>query len=496
MFKINSISRKLVVLLLISALLLVACNGSAEPEVEPAAGEAAQVDEATPEEEADTEEETVEVEATPEAEEAEEAIEEEGVEEETPEEATEEEVAEEVTDEEEATEEETAPEEEATEEVKPLASEEGTLTIWVDGGRVEIMQTLGEQFEAEYGVPVAVQELGFGDVRDQLKIAGPAGEGADIIIGAHDWLGELVANGLLTPLDLGDKAESFDPVALRAFTFDGELYGLPYNTEAIALYYNQDLVPEPPETWEELKDIARSLQEEEGLEQGYVLQEGDPYHTYPLFTGFGGYVFGRDGEGGYDPTDLGLDSPGAIAAAEEIDSMIKEGLLRQDVDYGVMMNLFTSGEAAMFITGPWALNDVRASEVNYAIAKIPMMEETPRPFVGVQGFMVSNFGKNKLLAQTFLTEYVATDESMQALYEAVPNAPAWLPLREQIDDPDIATFALSAADGDPMPAIPQMSAVWEAWGDAILIIFQQQQSPDEAMQDAATTIREKIAEAD
>lgn len=377
---------------------------------------------------------------------------------------------------------------------KPIASEEGTLTIWVDGGRVEVITEIGNAFTEKYNVPVAVQELGFGDVRDQLKIAGPAGEGPDVIIGAHDWLGELVSNGLLEPLDLSDKTENFNPVALQAFTYNGQLYGMPYAVEAIALVYNKDLVPEPPETWDELKDIARELQEAGLVEQGYVLQQGDPYHTYPIISGFGGYVFGRMEDGSYNPDDLGLDSPGAIAAAQEIDSMIKEGLLRKDVDYEVMMTLFKEGKSAFFIGGPWTLNDLRDSGVNYGIAKIPTIEQAARPFVGVQGFMVSSFGKNKLLAQTFLTDFLATDEAMLALFEAVPNGPAWLPLGETLDDPDLLVFAQSAADGDPMPGIPAMSAVWEAWGKAITIIFQQQQPADEAMIDAAQTIREKIAE--
>jgi len=382
----------------------------------------------------------------------------------------------------------------ATPTVKPLASKEGTLTIWVDGGRVKMIENLGKKFTEKYNVPVAVQELGFGDIRDQLKIAGPAGEGPDIIIGAHDWLGELVTNGLLTPLDLGDKAKNIDPVAIKAFTYEGKLYGLPYNTEAIALYYNKDLVPEPPKTWDELKAIAKKLQDEKRVEQGYVMQQGDPYHTYPLLTGFGGYIFGRDAQGNYNPKDLGLDSPGGLAYARELDSLIKNGILRKDVNYELMMNLFKQGKSAMFITGPWALGDVRASKVNYGIAKIPMMKQTPRPFVGVQGFMVSAFGKNQLLAQTFLTEFVATDEAMQALYEAVPAAPAWLPLREKVMDPDLTMFAQSAADGDPMPAIPQMSAVWEAWGKAITLIFQQQQDPEQAIKDAAAAIRQKIGQ--
>ncbi len=386
-----------------------------------------------------------------------------------------------------------SPSEAASPTIAPIFSKEGTLTIWVDGGRVKIMQTLGDQFTAKYNVPVVVQELGFGDVRDQLKIAGPASEGPDIIIGAHDWLGELVSNGLLVPLDLGAKASSFDPVALKAFTYEGKLYGLPYATEAIALYYNKDLVPSPPTTWDELKAVAKKLQDDNKVEQGYVLQQADPYHTEPIFTGFGGYVFGRDAAGNYNPDDLGLDSPGGIAAATELDSMIQDGLLRPDVNYDVMMSLFKEGKSAMFITGPWALKDVRASGINYGVAKIPKMTETARPFVGVQGFMVSAFGKNQLLATTFLNEYLATDETMQALYEAVPNGPAWLPLQAKVDDKDIATFVASAADGDPMPAIPQMSSVWEAWSKAITLIFQQQQAPDQAIKDAAETIRKTIA---
>lgn len=377
--------------------------------------------------------------------------------------------------------------------ITPMPSKEGTLTIWVDAGRVKAVTALGKKFTEKYNVPVAVQEMGFGDVRDQLKIAGPAGEGPDLIIGAHDWLGELVTNGLLEPLDLGDKAKNFDPVSLQAMSYNGKLYGMPYAVEAIALIYNKDLVPTPPTTWDELKAIAKKLQDEKKVDQGYVLQQGDPYHTYPIISGFGGYVFGKNPDGSYNPNDLGLDNPGALAAAEEIDSMVKSGLLRKDVTFEVMSTLFKSGKAAMMITGPWILTDLRSAKVNYGITKIPLMKNKARPFVGVQGFMVSAFGKNKLLAQTFLTEYIATDDAMQMLYEAVPNGPAWLPIRAKMTDPDLKAFAASAADGDPMPAIPQMSAVWEAWGKAITLIFQQQQAPDQAMKDAAKTIREKIA---
>lgn len=71
----------------------------------------------------------------------------------------------------------------------------------------------------EFGVPVVIQELGVGDIHDQFKTAGPAGAGPDLIIGAHDWLGELAVNGLLAEIDVSDVADLFLPASLSAFVY-------------------------------------------------------------------------------------------------------------------------------------------------------------------------------------------------------------------------------------------------------------------------------------
>ena len=41
-----------------------------------------------------------------------------------------------------------------------------------------------------------------------------------------------------------------------------------------------------------------------------------PYHLNPMYTSFGGYVFGG-GAGNYDVSDIGLDSPEGLAAADQ-----------------------------------------------------------------------------------------------------------------------------------------------------------------------------------
>lgn len=383
----------------------------------------------------------------------------------------------------------TGPEELPTEVVEEVAPE---LVVWADELRAPVVEEIGKAFTEQYGVGIVVQQMGFGDIRDQLKVAGPAGEGPDILIGAHDWLGELVINGLLAPIDLGDKEGQFLDAALQAFTYDGTLYGMPYLTENVALFRNPELVPEAPTTWDEVTQIAAQLEADGKVKQGYILQQGDPYHFFPIMTAFGGYVFGLDEEGNYDPTDVGIDSPGSIAAAEWLDMMVKEGHLQPDIDWDTMHTMFESGDAAMMITGPWALNRIRESGISYAISGIPDATEEGRPFLGVHGFMVNAFSKDPLLAQTFLTEFVATEETMQRIFELDPRASAFLPVREKIEDPDIAAFSEAGQNGLPMPAIPEMSAVWTAWGDAITLIFQQQTPADEAFKNAAEQIRTAI----
>ncbi|HIP73267.1 MAG TPA: extracellular solute-binding protein [Anaerolineae bacterium] len=374
-----------------------------------------------------------------------------------------------------------------------------SLTIWADDTRAPILQDLADDFEAEYGVALIVEEIGFGDIRDQMTIAAPAGEGPDIIVGAHDWLGELVSNGVVAPIDLGDKADLFLPNALEAFRYEGELYGMPNAIENVALFINTDMVPECPTTWDDVFTISEELSANntddiESNTYGFVRMEGDPYHFFPIQTAFGGYVFGVD-ENGYNPEDVGIDSEGSLAAAEWYDAYVKAGLQPAGVDWDTMHLMFENGQAAMIITGPWALDRIRESGVNYAICDLPgETEPAGAPFLGVQGFMVNAFSEDPLLAQIFLTDFVATDEVMQAFFDANPRPSAFIPVLEAIDDPDMAAFGSAGKNALPMPAIPEMASVWEAWGNAVTLISQQGDAPDAAFMNAAEQIRTTISE--
>ena len=111
--------------------------------------------------------------------------------------ATEEEPAEEATEEEAATEDVTEDAAAEPTEDAPVARADADLVIWADETRVQALEPFVEQFGVDNGITVALQELEFDEIRSQFSTAAPAGEGPDIIVGAHDWLGELVTNGLV-----------------------------------------------------------------------------------------------------------------------------------------------------------------------------------------------------------------------------------------------------------------------------------------------------------
>ena len=372
-----------------------------------------------------------------------------------------------------------------------FAATPGKLLIWADETRAPVFREVGEAYTEKTGIPVEVVEIPFGQLRDQFVTAAPTGEGPDIMIGPHDWVGELVASGLLAEILLPPElAAQFDSVSLEAFTY-GKLYGLPYIREGVGLLYNKKLVPQVPATFEELVELARKLTDPTMPQYGFIVQNPDPYHSFPFLSALGGYVFGYDEEGKLNPCDVGLDSPGAIAGAEIFQSLFKEGLVPAGMEWETCLTLFCEGRIAMFLTGPWSVSRARAAGIDFGVVPIPPIQgKDPKPFVGVQGVMVSAFSPNLPIAFDFLFNYYATKDTMLAIYALDPRIPSFIPAYNEVAaDPILKGFAESTANGVPMPNIPEMSAVWGAWGDAMALIGNLEKTPAEAPKEAADNIR-------
>ncbi|TFB15818.1 maltose ABC transporter substrate-binding protein [Microbacterium sp. 3H14] len=340
------------------------------------------------------------------------------------------------------------------------SEDSGTLVVWVDAERVDALQGAADAYEDKTGVTVELSGKSVDDMKDDFIQQVPTGKGPDVVMGAHDWLGELSTNGVVAPIELGDSAGDYLPVALQAATYDGTVYMLPYAVENIAVLRNADLVPTAPTSFDDM--IAQGTFV---VEQG---AEGNPYHLYPFQTAFGAPVFGTDDTGSYDATDLQLGSEGGFAFADWLGVQGAAGVLNTDIDGEIAKQQFLDGTAAFWLTGPWNVGAATDAGINVAIDPIPSPTgETASPFAGVKGFFVSSESKNKVAANDFLVNYLGTEDVQLELFKAGNVLPALTAAADTAaSDPIIAGFQAVGADAVPMPAIPAMGSVWQFWGVA------------------------------
>lgn len=339
-----------------------------------------------------------------------------------------------------------------------------TITVWVDETRVEPVKAAASKFEKDTGAKVKIQQKNFDDIRADFLAQVPTGKGPDLTVGAHDWLGEFTKNGVVSPIELGDSAETFTPVALEAFTYEGQIYGVPYAVENLGLFRNTDLVDSTPETFDEM--IAQG--KEAGTKYPFLIQvgaKGDPYTMVPFQHSFGAPVFKENEDGTY-AKELGMGGPEGEAFAQWLGEQGKKGtgVLNTSIEFDIAKEAFKKGETPYMVGGPWLTDEFK--DMNIAVEPIPSAGGEPAvPFLGVQGFYLNAQSENAILATNFLTEYIGDAETQVAMYEAGGRVPAVQEAADQVsEDPIVKGFAEIAKDSKPMPSIPEMGAVWNFWG--------------------------------
>jgi len=343
----------------------------------------------------------------------------------------------------------------------------GEITVWVDADRAGVLEEAADDFTAETGVKVNLVQKEFGEIRDQFVQQVPTGEGPDVAVGAHDWLGVLVTNGVVAPVELGDRAGDFEQVAVDAWSYDGQTYGVPYAIESIALLRNTDLVAEAATDYDDMIAKGTAAGTDYAFLVGLDPEAADPYHLYPFQTSFGAPVFGTNADGSYNPDDLQIGNEGGQAFAQWLGAQGAAGILNTNITGELARENFVAGKSPFFLTGPWNVPAAVEAGLNIAVDAIPSAGgQDAQPFAGVQGFFLSAESDNRLAANEFLLNYVGSEEVQTALYEVGGRAPA---LTAAFDaavagDPITAGFGEVGANAVPMPSIPEMGAVWEYWG--------------------------------
>jgi multiple sugar transport system substrate-binding protein len=234
-----------------------------------------------------------------------------------------------------------------------------------------------EEFEAREGVEVErVVAPSHPELNERIAEEFGSGEASYDLISTHAKYAPSQRRWL-TPLDDDlEEAElaAFAPRPLELARIDGSLYGVPRNLDVKLLYHRTDLVPEPPPSWEELRDEAAGLRSEEVY--GFVFpgkESGLFGHFFELHAMAGGRMFE---EGGPPAPELN-DEAGRWALALLKDLYERAAPeVTPDWHYDEVAACFREGRAAMSTDWPggfYTYEDPATSAVvgSYDVALYP-----------------------------------------------------------------------------------------------------------------------------
>lgn len=292
------------------------------------------------------------------------------------------------------------------------------------------------------------------------------GSGFDILGLDVIWTGEFAVNGWIESLEdiRGDLEGVVLESAMASGIYEDELWAAPFNTNAGFLYYRSDLVDEPPQTWDELAQMAQEIGQREGI-AGYVGQgsqyEGMVVNFLELVWGAGGALISEDG----DEAVL-TEGDAGRQALEFMQTSLQNGVFAPG--FNTMTEeegrfFFQGGDAVFMRNWPYAYalmsgeDEENPSQVEgkFDIAPIPTFTgEGAVSALGGFNLAVSAFSEKKDQAKEFVA-WIATDPDAQRLLAEDATPPVRQDTYEELqDDPVMALLGEILPQARPRPPVP------------------------------------------
>lgn len=372
------------------------------------------------------------------------------------------------------------------------------LVVWSSGTEKALVDAAATEFKSKYGIDVQFQDVGPDKSIERMTTDGPAGVGADVFLAVHDRLGAAVQAGIILPNDFFEeetKAEN-SPKAIDALTLDNMLFGYPISVETTAVFYNKELVPNPPKTWDEVIEFAKTFNDPAKQKYAYMWENSNGYWNFGFLGGYGAYVFGKDGT---DPSDIGLNTDGAVESMKFFQSLRQSvlPLKTTDITADIKKSLFAEGKLAMNVSGPWDTASLKEAVKDLGVMEYPTLPngQPMKPFSGVKAFLVNANTKYPNAAKLF-ANLITSEEFQVKNFELLGNLPSntKAAANEKIQNDAFASVFLKQFENStPMPKISEMSAFWSVHEATFNTIWNDGTDPKVALDDMVKKMKDSIS---
>lgn len=203
----------------------------------------------------------------------------------------------------------------------------GTLSVLIAAPQEGAGKILEEEFEKAHDVEVEVEVVPYDQIQSKVTLDVQSGTSAyDVIQYWYPTVGALAEAGALADItdwvagdEHIDQADFIDAVYQPYTQYDGKTYGLPIDGDTHVLFYNTEIFErngvEPPATWDEYVDVARTITENESGDGVYGTALLGSKSAFNIGSSF----FNRLATMSSDPIDSAmpqLDSDVAVEAAQ------------------------------------------------------------------------------------------------------------------------------------------------------------------------------------
>jgi multiple sugar transport system substrate-binding protein len=325
---------------------------------------------------------------------------------------------------------------------------EDSLTLGMTSDVFPALKAPIAKWGKEHGVEVSLREMPadtsayFDQMRTMLEAA--SGE-VDLFAGDISWPAQFGSNGWLADLSsefTPAERKAYFPAFVEANEWDGKLYGIPFFTDVGLLYYRKDLLAKagyskPPETWDELKEMAKKVMAEDpSITDGFTFTgaryEGGTLLGNEFVETSGGAVINGD--------EVEADSPQAVEGIETERSMVAEGVSPAAVanyEEGDAEAPFLAGRAVFLRNWAYVFGDIANPELSeikpsqVGVTSVPRASSSIPP-VNVGGgwnLYVNAYSDSQKLAVE-LAKFISSEAQQKHTAETI----GYLPTREAVYD--------------------------------------------------------------
>ena len=359
-----------------------------------------------------------------------------------------------------------------------------TITFWdnqqTESGLSEYQKTAVEEFErANPTIKVEVVTVPYNEYQQRLQLAVQGGNPPDVSTVDQIWTAGFAAGGAVVQLDdyvarsASVKQDRFFEGAWASATWDGKLWGVPFNVDVWQFtYYNKRLLdaagvnPERLTTWEGLREAAGKLTGNGKFGVGLFGHKGED--TIVVVDSFiysnGGAVLNDDGS-------CGLDDPPAVQALEYLKGLqpyAPEGILNAASED--MRELFLNGSLATEWWPALEQPTLKGSDLDWDfVAGTAPEGKQPVGTYGGWNLVIYEHSPHKEAAWKFI-EFLTSPEVNGRVVDLIPaNVEAAESfLEENRSRPDVIMEHLERAKPRPLsPQYLQLSTIQQEMVQAI-----------------------------